>query len=418
MNKKISFVTMHSNNLMSKLVILLLFFFCSNEKLSGQQTHFLYLQSDNFQPFYMKYNNQVFSSSATGYLILGKLSVPTLQIEIGLPQSNQPEWSFQLQLESNDKGFLFKNFGEKGWGLYELQKSTIHYALQNVDRLNGPSGETTAPSNGNAAFGNMLAWVTKDSTVTRVNTNIPVAEGSGKSQTETQKIPVIVDSSVLVQKQNVVDTIQVTKDKHSVVAKSDIHLISRTESRDGIDYRFEIQDNLQKDTIRVYIEKTVTANDTVQVSNSNLSTQVVDTILQSQPVQEPPITIKDEPVTIIENSSDEVKPATIPVATSVPNTNCKSYATDDVFLKLRKKMAGCNSEESMIHEAKKVFRSKCFTTAQIRNLGVLFLTDEWRYRFYDASMLFIADFSNFKTLEDTISDGQYKKRFEALLPNK
>ena len=418
MNKKISFVTMHSNNLMSKLAILLLFFFCSNENLSGQQTHFLYLQSDNFQPFYMKYNNQVFSSSPTGYLILGKLSVPSLQIEMGLPQSNQTEWTFQLQLESNDKGFLFKNFGEKGWGLYELQKSTIHYALQNVDRLNGPSGEIAVPSNGNGAFGNMLAWVTKDSTVTRVNKNIPVTAVSGKSQTETQKIPAVVDTPVVVQPQQVVDTVLVTKDKQSVVVKSDIHLISRTESSEGIDYRFEIQDNLQRDTIRVYIEKTVTANDTVQVSNSNLSTQVVDTILQSQPVPESPITVKDEPNTITENSPNEVKNPSSPVAASVPNTNCKSYATDDVFLKLRKKMAGCKSEESMINEAKKVFRSKCFTTAQIRNLGVLFLTDEWRYRFYDASMLFIADFSNFKTLEDTISDDQYKKRFEALLPNK
>ena len=418
MNKKISFVTMHSNNLMSKLAILLLFFFCSNENLSGQQTHFLYLQSDNFQPFYMKYNNQVFSSSPTGYLILGKLSVPSLQIEMGLPQSNQTEWTFQLQLESNDKGFLFKNFGEKGWGLYELQKSTIHYALQNVDRLNGPSGEIAVPSNGNGAFGNMLAWVTKDSTVTRVNKNIPVTAVSGKSQTETQKIPEVVDTPVVVQPQQVVDTVLVTKDKQSVVVKSDIHLISRTESSAGIDYRFEIQDNLQRDTIRVYIEKTVTANDTVQVSNSHLSTQVVDTILQSQPVPESPITVKDEPNTITENSPNEVKNPSSPVAASVPNTNCKSYATDDVFLKLRKKMAGCKSEESMINEAKKVFRSKCFTTAQIRNLGVLFLTDEWRYRFYDASMLFIADFSNFKTLEDTISDDQYKKRFEALLPNK
>lgn len=403
---------------MSKLAILLLFFFCSNENLSGQQTHFLYLQSDNFQPFYMKYNNQVFSSSPTGYLILGKLSVPSLQIEMGLPQSNQTEWTFQLQLESNDKGFLFKNFGEKGWGLYELQKSTIHYALQNVDRLNGPSGEIAVPSNGNGAFGNMLAWVTKDSTVTRVNKNIPVTAVSGKSQTETQKIPEVVDTPVVVQPQQVVDTVLVTKDKQSVVVKSDIHLISRTESSEGIDYRFEIQDNLQRDTIRVYIEKTVTANDTVQVSNSNLSTQVVDTILQSQPVPESPITVKDGPNTITENSPNEVKNPSSPVAASVPNTNCKSYATDDVFLKLRKKMAGCKSEESMINEAKKVFRSKCFTTAQIRNLGVLFLTDEWRYRFYDASMLFIADFSNFKTLEDTISDDQYKKRFEALLPNK
>lgn len=417
MNKKISFVTMHSNNLMSKLVILLLFF-CSNEKLSGQQTHFLYLQSDNFQPFYMKYNNQVFSSSATGYLIMGKLVVSGLQIEIGWPQSNQPEQAFQLQLEHADKGFLIKHFSENGWGLYELQKSTIQYALQNVDRENGSSGEGIAPSNGNAAFGNMLAWVTKDSTVTRVNKNMPVATVPAKTQNERIKTPDVVDTAIVVQKQPAVDTIIATKEQQPVIVKSDIHLISRTESSEGIDYRYEVQDSLQKDTIRVFIEKAVALSDTINISNPDLPTPVADTVGKSNFVPESPIPVKDEANSLTENASNEVKPDAGPVGTSVPNTNCKSYATDDVFLKLRKKMAGCNSEESMISEAKKVFRSKCFTTAQVRNLGVLFLSDEWRYRFYDASLLFIADFSNFKTLEDTITDDHYKKRFKALLPNK
>ncbi len=76
-----------------------------------------------------------------------------------------------------------------------------------------------------------------------------------------------------------------------------------------------------------------------------------------------------------------------------------------------------DKDESMINVAKKVFRTKCFSTAQIKNLAVLFLNDEGRYRFYDAAMLYITDFSNFKNLGETIQDEYYKKRFSALLPN-
>ena len=50
-------------------------------------------------------------------------------------------------------------------------------------------------------------------------------------------------------------------------------------------------------------------------------------------------------------------------------------------------------------------------------MSALFLTDEGRYRFFDAALPFVTDYGNFKSLGETINDEYYKRRFIALLPN-
>ena len=50
----------------------------------------------------------------------------------------------------------------------------------------------------------------------------------------------------------------------------------------------------------------------------------------------------------------------------------------------------------MISEAKKYFKVKCFTSAQIKNLSTLFLNDEGKYKFFDAAYKYVSDAENFK----------------------
>ena len=61
------------------------------------------------------------------------------------------------------------------------------------------------------------------------------------------------------------------------------------------------------------------------------------------------------------------------VTSSKVNSDCKSFANDGDFLRLRKKMASENNNDDMIRIAKKVFRTRCFSTEQIKNLSFLFL---------------------------------------------
>ena len=134
----------------------------------SQLSHYIYLQTDNQQPFYIKYNNRIYSSSASGYLILSKLKDGAVEFSVGFPKSDQPEQKFQCLLENTDKGYLIKNFAEKGWGLYDLQSSAIVYAgVTSEIKTSNPAVTTSQPVTDDP-FANMLSKVTQDTTVKNV----------------------------------------------------------------------------------------------------------------------------------------------------------------------------------------------------------------------------------------------------------
>jgi hypothetical protein len=78
-------------------------------------------------------------------------------------------------------------------------------------------------------------------------------------------------------------------------------------------------------------------------------------------------------------------------------------------------MASEDNKEGMIKVANKYFRSRCFSTGQIKDLSYLFLTDEGKYMFFDAAYTHTSDSELFSTLESQLKDPYYKKRFEALI---
>jgi hypothetical protein len=78
-------------------------------------------------------------------------------------------------------------------------------------------------------------------------------------------------------------------------------------------------------------------------------------------------------------------------------------------------MASKTNDETMIDEAKKYFRYGCFSTGQIKNLSVLFLTASGKYQFFDAAHRHISDLDEFSTLQSELKDEYYLKRFKALI---
>ncbi len=130
-------------------------------------------------------------------------------------------------------------------------------------------------------------------------------------------------------------------------------------------------------------------------------------------------TVVNEP--LVEKRKDPVKdldanienPEKKPVL--MINSDCKSMATDEDFLKLRKKMAAQKSDENMIVIARKTFVSKCFSTEQVKNLSSLFLKDEGCYNFFDAAYPHVNDTQNFQTLVSRLTDEYYINRFKAMI---
>lgn len=116
----------------------------------------------------------------------------------------------------------------------------------------------------------------------------------------------------------------------------------------------------------------------------------------------------------IEISAEPEKEAKQPANTVTYKTDCPDLATDEEFVKLRKKMAG-EKEDRMLGEAKKYFKTKCFSTNQVRTLGRLFETDEERYNFFDTAYKHVSNPEAFPALVSEFQDSYYSNRFKAML---
>ncbi|MGZ8554191.1 MAG: hypothetical protein ACXWV8_12335, partial [Chitinophagaceae bacterium] len=102
---------------------ILLLAFCSVA--FSQKVYFIYLQSEAEQPFSVKINEKTYNSSPSGYLILSNLKDSSYNFKISFPQNKWPAQQFSVTIKSKDYGYLLKNFGEKGWGLFDLQTMSV-----------------------------------------------------------------------------------------------------------------------------------------------------------------------------------------------------------------------------------------------------------------------------------------------------
>ncbi|MRG49164.1 DUF4476 domain-containing protein [Chitinophaga sp. SYP-B3965] len=111
---------------MYRFKLKLLYLFCCLLVCSGlaaqDASYFVYIQHEKQQPFYVKLEGKMLSSSVKGYVILPKLPQGKVPVTIGFPKSEAPEQSYVIRLTGQrDYGFLLKNTGEKEYALYDLQ---------------------------------------------------------------------------------------------------------------------------------------------------------------------------------------------------------------------------------------------------------------------------------------------------------
>lgn len=95
------------------------------------------------------------------------------------------------------------------------------------------------------------------------------------------------------------------------------------------------------------------------------------------------------------------------------NSDCKNFATDYDLDKLRVKMLETTKEEDKIQVAHKVFKTKCFSTRQIRALSEIFTSDAQKFRFFETAYPFVSD-EHFKELTDLLADPVYNSKFRTM----
>jgi len=123
--------------------------------LSARENRFIYIQTENKQAFYVKMDKRILSSSSSGYIIIPKLIDSTYNFSIGFPKNEWPEQNVTITVKGTDAGYLLKNSGGKGWGLYNLQTTEVLMPEKKAE--NDKVFETEI--SGNKLASNKLTWI-------------------------------------------------------------------------------------------------------------------------------------------------------------------------------------------------------------------------------------------------------------------
>lgn len=111
-----------------KIFIPLFIVACLLSNITFSQTkpnHFIYIQSETKEPFYVLINSTNYSSSPNGFLIIPKLQSGVLNFSIGFARDKYPEQKFVCAVADNDLGFSLRLNPNKRWELFNLQESTL-----------------------------------------------------------------------------------------------------------------------------------------------------------------------------------------------------------------------------------------------------------------------------------------------------
>jgi hypothetical protein len=429
-----------------KKLFLFCFAACLSVMVSAQKVYFLYLQTDDQSPFYVRMADKIHSSSTSGYLILPNLTDSTYTLGLGFAKSTQPETKFAVTINQNDKGYLIKNFTE-GLSLFDLQDLSIVKSVSatkdntvyetKTDKFSSvlakaandprllkvpvakkeeakPKTEEKAAVTAKLEDTKPLIETSKDTTTIALVETVETKTEKKEESTKTEAVtPVTETKAAEVKKPEVKEEVANTATAQEVEYRPS-KVIRRSESSTTEGFGVVFYDKMESrtDTIRIVIppSKTKISEEAQTVSLTEAEKKSEAQVNNPDPAKAE--TKADQPIT-----ANELKEKTETKTDNSANnvSNCKDAASDKDFMKLRKNMAAEDNDEAMIDEAKKVFRNKCFTVEQLRYLSTLFLTSAAKYQFFDASYNHVSDKQNFPSLQSEIRDEYYLKRFKALI---
>jgi hypothetical protein len=428
---------------MKRLIFILLAVLSFSAAFS-QRLFFVYLQSDPAEPFFVKINDKLQSSTATGYLILSRLRDSSYMITVGFPQNKWPDQRFTIDIKSKDRGYIIKNFGEKGWGLYDLEtlgiqmssttKSTARTEPKEVsiftEILSRGANDPSLKERPIAVKEDKPAVEKEEKALVSLSPEVKDEKPSGTANNESKKS--VIDSNI---ERNEAQP-AVKKDTVAVLVKEDSMppsalpvvpvVIDKVANGDSVEAGQTVAMDYKPSTVIKKSESSVT--DGLHLTFiDNYPDGKKDTIRIVIPNSKPGVEIKEPPreekkfldirsddsVKIEEPVQGHVK--TDSVRSAAKKGSCSSIATESDFLKIRKKMAAETNDDAMVAEAKKYFKTKCFSSLQVKNLSTLFLNDSGKYKFFDAAYEYVSDKENFPALVAELKDEYYINRFKAML---
>lgn len=369
------------------------------QALSAQ--HYIFIEADGQQPFYLKQGNKMVSSSAAGFLILPKITTSELEFSIGFPKNSYPEVAFYINGTDRDRGFQLKLMEGQGWSLFD--RTSLEVIKGGSPKTAPIEMQLTLKEEGN--FAKLLAATTDDKSLLEKMPKKDSLEKPTPDKAITK--PVLIAG---VTKAVVKDSLN----KKENVIVPQISLSAQSEEVDVKRLVFVEQSMKGKpDTITVEIEKQKVA------ASTELLTPTKDSVLAAIfPKDIAQTDISPDTVAQLgkpQHDADSAK-ANIQSPKASPIIVCDRPIADYKDIRaLQKKLLGIASDQDQRNHAVKAFGQKCFNTKQALEIGWFFVDENSRLQLFKALQPLIADKASFGNLEVSFLKEENIKAFRALV---
>ncbi|SDD28230.1 DUF4476 domain-containing protein [Niabella drilacis] len=446
-------------------MIFLLTGFISFAQYSVQSKYFVYLQTEPAQPFFIKINGQRIEANSSGYLILPQLKDGDYRLVVGFQDNKSPEMTFKFKIDSKDKGYLIKNFGADGWSLFDLQTMDVQKPLSAEEaaalaKTEAPKPQPRRQEPKPQPKQETPAPVVPAETAAVQQTPQPVQQPPAQ-QPPAQQTPAPVENSsvsdftkVLSKAANNPGLLEQPKPEEKPVEKAETPAPAENKDSEKDETPQEngatrpepeapakepgnsstkvgkgavvklSQHSSGTGTVVLYEDRS-TGGKTEQIeitipAAAKEASEAVKPAAEKEPAaadgkEDEQVAAGAKPLNGQENGDGKKKEKPAAAAAPAAPGNCKTVATEDDFLKLRRDMAGKENDEQMIEEARRAFKMKCYTSAQVKYISSMFLSNAGKYNFFEAARAHVADPENFGALQSEIKDDYYKEKFNGLI---
>ncbi|QOR76321.1 MAG: DUF4476 domain-containing protein [Thermoflavifilum sp.] len=410
--------------------------------LAQDEKHFVYIQSDQHQLFYVKLNDQIISANPPGYVVLSPVQPGRLDLIIGFPRNTYPEQRYQINIPAHqDKGYLLKRINDREFALYDLHQYT---ELRPVAVAEGQGFAYPQPARKDTPISpesklqakapGPVKDTTPDAEQIRFRQLLMAAATAGQpgesvSVAHTRKPDSAANTSVEAST-SVIDTNarqpshEVAKAIYPPVASQASDTLMAAEPTIATDTAAQAVLAIHPDTsmesilqkLRRLAEQTPAAQRPDTFTSSTIAA-VAEPVSQNNNPSTPamqPANSNSPALRFIHFDTTAQQQASTQHITMI-NSDCEGVINEKQFDEIKNKVAAQRSDAAMLRVIQRNLKNNCFTTHQVEMLVYLFTTESYRYRFVEWVYPHVTDSDQFKQLGHVFTDEAYQARFRSLI---
>lgn len=290
---------------------------------------------------------------------------------------------------------------------------TIHVVIPNADgsiNKDLPAAEVTAQATANT---NTADSAKKDSSVTTP----PIVKNDPAAPNDTTAI-VLAKNDVAAAETPAVKTPEQKTDTTAITKKADetVAPVDTSSNKPYINpfYKGDNTQNAKTVTDKQQTEDSTNTSKALKPNATEPSKMVTDKLQTIGSTNTGKIQKPDAKETVVSNESNGITAADN-IAKAVNKQDCKKMLSDNDKEKLKHKIYLETDDDKILSITKKALSGKCISTAQVKDLASMFLTDDGRYSFFFTVYPYVYDFGNFTTLRTYMIDLKYREMFDAMV---